>query len=72
MVVVKGRLEPEVGVLLVQALAAARESLYQRRRQRATFNAGAGDVSAEPAMWRSLLPMRRKLSTIAVEGPRGR
>jgi len=47
MVVVKGRLEPEVGVLLVQALAAARESLYQRRRQRATFNAGAGDVSAE-------------------------
>jgi 5-methylcytosine-specific restriction endonuclease McrA len=47
MVVLKGRLEPEVGALFVQALAAARESLYQRNRQRATFNAGAGDVSAE-------------------------
>src|SRR2546427_7529525 len=47
MVVVKGRLEPEVGALLVQALAAARESLYQRRRQPATFNAGAGEGSAE-------------------------
>src|SRR5882762_9924939 len=47
MVVVKGRLEPEVGALLIQALAAARESLYQRSRQRATFNAGVGDVSAE-------------------------
>src|SRR5436309_9530825 len=46
-VVVKGRLEPEVGALLQQALAAARESLYQRSRQRATFNAGAGGVSAE-------------------------
>jgi hypothetical protein len=29
---IKGRLTPEVGALLVQALAAARESLYQRRR----------------------------------------
>jgi 5-methylcytosine-specific restriction endonuclease McrA len=47
MVIVKGRLEPEVGALLQQALAAARESLYQRSRQRATFNAGVGDVSAE-------------------------
>jgi hypothetical protein len=47
MVVVKGMLEPEVGALVMQALAAARESLYQRARQRATFNAGAGDVSEE-------------------------
>src|SRR6266567_4773201 len=47
MVVVRGRLEPEVGALVMQALAAARESLYQRTRQRATFNAGAGSVSAE-------------------------
>jgi hypothetical protein len=30
--IVRGRLTPEVGALLVQALAAARESLYQRRR----------------------------------------
>ena len=40
MVVIRGRLEPEVGALLVQALAAARETLYQR--------ACAADVSAEP------------------------
>src|SRR3989442_7554720 len=46
MVVLKGRLEPEVGALVMQALAAARESLYQRARQRATFNAGAGSGSA--------------------------
>ncbi|MGH7353322.1 MAG: DUF222 domain-containing protein [Candidatus Rokuibacteriota bacterium] len=30
MVVVRGRLEPEVGAVLVQALAAAREALYQK------------------------------------------
>jgi 5-methylcytosine-specific restriction endonuclease McrA len=47
MVVVKGMLEPAVGALVMQALAAARESLYQRARQRATFNAGAGGVSEE-------------------------
>jgi Domain of unknown function (DUF222) len=40
MVVVSGRLEPEVGALLVQALAAARETLYQKARR-------AGNVSAE-------------------------
>ncbi len=39
MVVLRGRLAPEVGALLVQALAAARETLYQQRR--------ASDVSAE-------------------------
>src|SRR5215510_4392752 len=33
MVVVTGRLEPEVGALLVQALAAAREMLYPRARK---------------------------------------
>ncbi|HEV8674912.1 MAG TPA: DUF222 domain-containing protein [Methylomirabilota bacterium] len=32
MLVVRGRLEPEVGALLVRALEAAREALYQRRR----------------------------------------
>jgi hypothetical protein len=32
MVVLRGRLEPEVGALLVQALAAARERLHQRTR----------------------------------------
>jgi Domain of unknown function (DUF222) len=32
MVTVRGRLEPEVGALLLQALTAARETLYQRAR----------------------------------------
>ena len=32
MMVVRGRLAPEVGALLVQALAAARERLYQQAR----------------------------------------
>ena len=36
MVIVRGRLEPEVGALLLQALAAAREALYQRARRDAT------------------------------------
>src|SRR6266508_4005327 len=44
MTVLRGRLEPEVGALLVQALAAARETLYQRARGAA----GPGNVSAEP------------------------
>jgi 5-methylcytosine-specific restriction endonuclease McrA len=47
MVVVRGRLEPEVGALLMQALAAARETLYQRARGRAGAATGFGDVSAE-------------------------
>jgi hypothetical protein len=47
MVILRGRLEPEVGALLLQALAAARESLYQRTRERAAAAAGPGDVSAE-------------------------
>ncbi|HEX9818812.1 MAG TPA: DUF222 domain-containing protein [Methylomirabilota bacterium] len=34
-VTVRGRLAPEVGALLVKALAAARETLYQRRRDQA-------------------------------------
>jgi len=33
MVVVRGRLAPEAGAVLLQALAAARETLYQQRRQ---------------------------------------
>jgi hypothetical protein len=45
MVVVRGRLEPEVGALLIQALAAAREALYQRARG-AEGEAGRGNVSA--------------------------
>ena len=45
-VVLRGRLEPEVGALLVRALAAARETLYQRARA-----AGVADPAvASPSM----------------------
>ena len=52
MVVLRGRLEPEVGALLIQALAAARETLYQRARGRdGNVAVGHGNVSAEtPSM----------------------
>jgi hypothetical protein len=46
MVVVRGRLEPEVGALLMQALAAACETLYQRARVPKEA-IGRGNVSAE-------------------------
>jgi 5-methylcytosine-specific restriction endonuclease McrA len=46
MVVLRGRLEPEVGALLIQALAAAREALYQRARV-PDGQVGHGGVSAE-------------------------
>ncbi len=42
MVMLRGRLEPEVGALLMQALAAARETLYQRTKV-------AGPRLADPA-----------------------
>src|SRR5207302_1296136 len=46
MVVVRGRLDQEVGAVLVQALTAARETLYQRSR--ATHpDTGPADVSEE-------------------------
>src|SRR6266849_6497488 len=47
MVVLRGRLEPEVGALLLQALGAARESLYQRARMRARAATGFGHVSED-------------------------
>src|SRR3970282_1258177 len=43
MVIVRGRLEPDVGALLMQALAAARERLYQRARRE------EGAAPAEPS-----------------------
>jgi len=46
MVVLRGRLDPEVGALLVQALTAAREALYQRARV-PDGEMGHGNVSAE-------------------------
>ncbi len=47
MMVLRGRLEPEAGALLVQALAAAREALYQRTRGEATITPLA-DPAADP------------------------
>jgi 5-methylcytosine-specific restriction endonuclease McrA len=50
MVVVRGRLTPEAGAVLIQALAAARETLYQQARLTAPLSI-PGDVSAEtPSM----------------------
>jgi 5-methylcytosine-specific restriction endonuclease McrA len=45
MVVIRGRLTPETGAVLIQALAAARETLYQRARGTNATD-GPGDVSA--------------------------
>src|SRR5205807_695670 len=46
MVILRGRLAPEVGAVLVQALAAARESLYQQARAK-DAGASPADVSGE-------------------------
>src|SRR5439155_18166313 len=46
-VVLRGRLAPEVGALLLRALAAARETLYQRSRAEETATRPA-DASADP------------------------
>jgi hypothetical protein len=46
MVVIRGRLTPEAGAVLMQALAAARETLYQRARD-ADAARSPEDVSAE-------------------------
>ena len=45
MVTVRGRLAPEVGAMLLQSLAAAREALYQRARSR-NADANAGETHA--------------------------
>ena len=47
MVVLRGRLEPEVGALFMKALAAARETLYQRGRTVTRFNDPSADPFAE-------------------------
>src|SRR5881628_899220 len=46
-VVLRGRLAPEVGALLLRALAAARETLYQRNGAKETADPPA-DASADP------------------------
>jgi len=58
MVILRGRLAPEVGALLVQALAAAREALYQQARGK-DANASPADVSAEtPTMAQCGAPLK--------------
>ncbi len=56
MVIFRGRLTPEAGAVLKQALAAARETLYQQARG-ADAARSAEDVPAEPSMWLSPLPV---------------
>jgi len=49
MVVIRGRLEPEVGAVLIQALTAAREALYQKAHaQNVPAETSGADVLAEP------------------------
>ncbi len=47
MVVLRGRLEPEAGALLLRALDAARDALYRQARRQAAAT-DAGDPAAEP------------------------
>jgi hypothetical protein len=47
-VVLRGRLAPEVGALLLRALDAARETLYQRRRANETVLAATDPAAAVP------------------------
>ncbi|HEY7039864.1 MAG TPA: DUF222 domain-containing protein [Methylomirabilota bacterium] len=47
-VTVRGRLAPEVGALLIRALDAAREALYQRTRRPATEGADASEETSTP------------------------
>src|SRR5438094_922597 len=49
MVVIRGRLAPEVGAALIQALTAAREALYHKvRAQNVPAGTSGADVSTEP------------------------
>jgi len=52
MVVLRGRLEPEVGAVLIQALTAAREALYQKARAQnvPAETSGAGRFGEPPTM----------------------
>ncbi len=75
MVVVRGRLEPEVGALLTQALAAGREALYKRRaprtqaRTRSTFPRKRRRWPSNRRM-RSRCSPRRPSTTASIPGPR--
>jgi len=49
-VVLRGRLTPEVGALLIKALQAARETLYQQRRSEETANRPAEPSAEAPTV----------------------
>jgi len=49
-VLVRGRLTPEVGALVLRAVEAARETLYQQRRRETTANASADASATRPTM----------------------
>ena len=61
MVIIRGRLAPEVGAVVMKALDAARETLYQRSRETAGDTV-IEDVPAEPSMWLSPLPVLAETS----------
>jgi len=67
MMVVRGRLAPEVGALLVQALAAAREKLYQQARE-----THAGNVSAEVSTFDVVLSTHRRNISAKIRATRAR
>jgi len=53
MVIIRGRLEPEAGAVLMQALAAARETVYQQGRRNGN-DVPAGTSVDEPPTWEQL------------------
>ena len=59
-VVLRGRLEPEVGALFMKALAAARETLYQRSQVVTRFNDPAPDPPTLPQRQADALDTRRR------------
>jgi 5-methylcytosine-specific restriction endonuclease McrA len=61
MVVIRGRLEPEAGAVLMQALAAARDTLVQRRR--ADVPAGTSGPTDAPARMRTGLIIDEDIPT---------
>ncbi|HEY7519982.1 MAG TPA: DUF222 domain-containing protein [Methylomirabilota bacterium] len=61
MVVIRGRLEPEVGAVLMQALAAARDTLAQRRRK--DVPAGTSGPTDAPARMRTGLIIDEDIPT---------
>ena len=60
MVIVRGRLEPEVGAVLIQALAASREALYQKAHTENVPVGTCSDVPVKaPGMARPTMPQQQ-------------